>query len=46
VRVACIDAQRFAPVAVPAAVAEKVLAVYGQPKTIHQGSRSMNKEMS
>jgi acyl-CoA thioester hydrolase len=30
VRVACIDAQRFAPVAIPARIAEKMLAMYGE----------------
>jgi acyl-CoA thioester hydrolase len=30
VRVACLDAQRFAPVAIPARVADSVLATYGE----------------
>jgi len=31
VRVACLDAQRFAPVAIPARITEKFLALYGEP---------------
>ena len=33
VRIACLDAQRFAPVAIPAHVADRVLATYGTAAT-------------
>ena len=31
VRIACIDAERFAPVAIPAAVAARIVAARGEP---------------
>jgi len=37
VRVACLDAQRFAPVAIPVRISEKMLALYGEaPKAARQ----------
>jgi len=38
VRVACLDAQRFAPVAIPARVSEKMLALYGEAPKVARPS--------
>jgi acyl-CoA thioester hydrolase len=40
VRVACLDAQRFAPVAIPARVADSVLATYGAAAAAASVARS------